>query len=112
MSVTKTLCRAAAIPDRGALSIDVPDGATTRSIVLLRRGERICAYENECPHAARRLDWSPGQFLIEDGYLICPAHGAMFTIPEGECVSGPCRGQHLLAVRTTVEAGDVNLPEG
>jgi nitrite reductase/ring-hydroxylating ferredoxin subunit len=112
MSVRKTLCRVAAIPDGGALAIDIADDGNTRSILLLRSGDRVSAYENECPHAARRLDWAPGQFLVEDGYLICAAHGAMFTIPAGECVAGPCRGEHLLAVATTLVDGNVDLVEG
>lgn len=89
--------------------MDLPDDGNTRSILLLRSGDRVAAYENECPHAARRLDWAPGKFLIEDGYLICAAHGAMFTIPAGECVAGPCRGEHLLAVATVVAEGNVDL---
>lgn len=109
MSVRKTLCRVVEIPDGGALAIDLPDGANLRPLLLLRSGERVVAYENECPHAARRLDWAPGRFLIEDGYLICAAHGAMFEIPDGRCVSGPCKGEALLAVPTHVVDGAVDL---
>ena len=109
MSVRKTLCRIAEIPDGGALAVDIPDHGNTRSLLLLRLGEQVSAFENECPHAARRLDWAPGKFLIEDGYLICAAHGAMFTIPDGVCVAGPCRGENLMAIATTVVGDDVDL---
>ena len=84
---------------------------TTDTPALLRSGERVAAFENECPHAARRLDWAPGRFLVEDGLLICAAHGAMFAIPGGECVSGPCRGESLQAVPTHVVDGAVDLDE-
>lgn len=112
MSVRKTLCRTAEIPDGGALAVDIPDRENTRSILLLRSGTMVCAYVNECPHAARRLDWAPGQFLVEDGYLICAAHGAMFTIPAGECVAGPCRGEALFGVPTTIVGDSVELLDG
>ena len=109
MSVRKTLCRVAEIPDGGALAVELPDGVQVRPLLLLRHGERVAAYENECPHAARRLDWAPGRFLVEDGLLICAAHGAMFTIPAGECVSGPCKGESLLSVPTRVVDGAVEM---
>ena len=109
MSVRKTLCRVAEIPDGGALAVELPDGMQVRPLLLLRQGDRVAAYENECPHAARRLDWAPGRFLVEDGLLICAAHGAMFTIPAGECVSGPCKGESLLSVPTRVVDGAVEM---
>ena len=65
MDVSKTLCRLDAIPDGNALAVDVESSTGGFSLILLRQGERVFAYHNECPHAGRRLDWSPGKFLIE-----------------------------------------------
>ena len=115
MSVRKTLCRLEDIPDGGAIAVDLPadinaaqDGYA-ESLILLRRHARVFAYRNTCPHAGNRLDWSPGQFLIEGSYLICAAHGAMFAVASGECVSGPCRGEHLGALAVEVVEGGVYL---
>ena len=49
------------------------------SLILYRDGDHVRAWLNICPHAGRRLDWAPGQFLTRrDGHLVCAAHGASF----------------------------------
>jgi nitrite reductase/ring-hydroxylating ferredoxin subunit len=110
MSVSKTLCRLDAIPDGGATAVDVPSSTGGFSLILLRQGARVFAYHNECPHAGRRLEWAPGKFLIENGQLICAAHGASFFIESGHCYAGPCRGVGLAAVRVDVIDEEVRLP--
>ncbi len=110
MSVSKTLCRLDAIPDGGAISVDVESSTGGFSLILLRQGAQVFAYHNECPHAGRRLDWAPGQFLIDSGLLICAAHGASFFIESGHCYAGPCRGAGLVALHVEVVDGDVHLP--
>lgn len=80
------------------------------SILLHRDGETVRGYLNTCPHAGRRLDWAPGQFLAtKDGLLVCAAHGASFRMNDGECVAGPCRGEALLSVALEVRDGAVFL---
>jgi nitrite reductase/ring-hydroxylating ferredoxin subunit len=114
MAVTKALCRVDDIPDGGAFEagiIDERDGIRD-SLMLTRHGDAVRAYRNVCPHAGRRLDWAPGQFLIEDGHVICTAHGAMFRLASGECVSGPCRGTGLTEVAVESRGGEVVLREG
>ena len=90
-------------PDGLSETEAVIDGET-QSLIVLRRGDRGQAWLNICPHAGRRLDWAPGRFLVDQGRLVCAAHGAMFELEHGECIAGPCRGQSLVAV--TVLAGD------
>jgi len=114
MTVTKALCRVDDIPDGGAFEagfVDERDGIRD-SLMLTRHGDAVRAYRNICPHAGRRLDWAPGQFLVEDGYVICTAHGAMFRLASGECVSGPCRGTGLTEVAVESRGGEVVLREG
>lgn len=84
------------------------DGSA-ESLVLLRRGDRVRAWLNICPHAGRRLDWAPGRFLLSKGQLVCAAHGATFETDAGLCVAGPCRGQSLRAVAVTVIGDGVFL---
>lgn len=87
----------------------VIDGAP-ESLILVRSGARVDAYLNVCPHAGRRLDWSPGRFLVSrEGHLVCAAHGASFAMVSGECVGGPCRGDALRRVAVRVDGGDVVL---
>ncbi|MEI7035738.1 Rieske (2Fe-2S) protein [Fulvimonas yonginensis] len=103
------LCRLDHIPDGVAVAVDaeLPDGP--ENLIVLREGEQARAWLNICPHAGRRLDWSPGQFLISKGLLVCAAHGASFRTGDGACVGGPCRGQALRAVGVCVERGWVRL---
>ena len=75
--------------------------------ILYRQGGEVRAWLNVCPHAGRRLDWAPGRFLIDPPFLVCAAHGACFSMPDGLCVSGPCRGQSLSAVVVEVRDGEI-----
>jgi len=109
MSVSKTLCQLEAIPDGGAVTAQVESSTGGFELVLTRHGANVAAFHNECPHAGRRLDWAPGQFLIENGVLICAAHGAQFRIDSGQCAGGPCRGVGLRAVPVEVVDGEVRL---
>lgn len=80
------------------------------SLLLLRDGDAVRGWLNICPHAGRRLDWSPGKFLrSKAGDLVCAVHGATFELGRGECIAGPCRGASLRAVALEVRDGAVWL---
>lgn len=79
-------------------------------IFLVRKGEHIYAYENNCPHYGIHLEWQPDQFLDAEQRLIqCANHGAQFLIETGECIAGPCVGEYLTAVPCEVRDGVVYL---
>lgn len=100
------------LADGGFAETEAIVDGEAESLVLHREGDRVRAWLNVCPHAGRRLDWAPGQFLrSKDGLLVCAAHGAGFELERGECVSGPCRGQSLRAVAVEVRDGAVWLAE-
>lgn len=103
------LARAVDVPDGGALAASGQTAGGAEPLVLLRRGDSIRAFLNICPHAGRALDWAPGRFLMDNGHLVCGAHGAVFTVPDGNCVSGPCRGQRLHEVPVELRDGVVYL---
>lgn len=103
------LCRLDDIPDGEATAVDVMLADGEESVIVLRQGMEVRAWLNVCPHAGRRLDWAPGKFLVTRGTLVCAAHGASFRTDDGQCVGGPCRGEHLRAVALTVENGLVCL---
>ncbi|MBS0514893.1 MAG: Rieske (2Fe-2S) protein [Proteobacteria bacterium] len=114
MPVTKALCKIDEIPDGGAIEVGIVDDrdGLRDSLMLTRRDASVRAYRNVCPHAGRRLDWAPNQFLVEDGCVICTAHGAMFLLASGECVSGPCRGAGLTVVPIEMRGDEVVLCGG
>jgi nitrite reductase/ring-hydroxylating ferredoxin subunit len=109
LTISKRLCALADIVDAGAIEVEATVDDVTESLIVLRRGDEARAFLNVCPHAGRRLDWAPGRFLFDQGFLVCAAHGACFSVPDGLCVSGPCRGQSLSSVDVVVCNGDVQL---
>lgn len=78
-------------------------------LIAYRCGDEVRLWHNICPHAGRRLDWASGRFLRDGQDLVCSHHGAVFELGEGRCISGPCRGQSLTAVASTVRDGVVWL---
>ena len=88
----------------------VLDGDAESLIVHRDVTGKMRAWLNVCPHAGRRLDWAPGEFLrSKDGLLVCAVHGASFELVGGECVAGPCRGDHLREVAVHCVDGALRL---
>lgn len=106
----KSLIALDAIADGGFAEVEAPVEGSAESLILYRQGDAVRAWLNVCPHAGRRLDWAPGQFLkSKDGLLVCAVHGASFELEGGSCVAGPCRGEALRAVEVAVVDGMIRL---
>lgn len=107
----RLLCRLDEIPDGEARGFAAPPGGFT-GLFAIRRGARVFAYVNSCPHIGLPLEPVPNRFLDRKKELIvCAAHGARFRVEDGECVSGPCLGDVLEAVPVTLLDGAVYVPE-
>ncbi|MDR0182979.1 Rieske (2Fe-2S) protein [Lysobacter arvi] len=107
---TEPLVALERLPDGAFAEVEAVVDGDAESLILYRDGDHVRAWLNICPHAGRRLDWAPGQFLkSKDGHLVCAAHGASFELVGGECVGGPCRGESLRAVGVAVRDGAVWL---
>ena len=105
-----TLASLQAIEDGGFAEAEAEIEGSPESVILHRDGATVRAWLNVCPHAGRRLDWAPGQFLkSKDGLLVCAVHGASFELQRGECVAGPCRGDCLKPVAVEVDGDRVLL---
>lgn len=108
-SVLATLAQ---LPDGGFHEVEAVLAGDAESVLLYRQGDQVRGWLNVCPHAGRRLDWAPGQFLKSAaGHLVCAAHGASFELEHGDCVAGPCRGDRLRAVALKVTDGQVRLAD-
>ena len=100
------------IPDGGTKLFSFGKGYERFQMFVLRRGDDVLSYANDCPHVHGPLDWKPGEFLTEDAdYIICAMHGAVFQLDDGLCVGGPCRGDHLDSVPVEVVDGAVIVAE-
>jgi nitrite reductase/ring-hydroxylating ferredoxin subunit len=98
------------IADGGFAEVEAGIDGDFESLVLYRDGGNVRGWLNICPHAGRRLDWAPGQFLkSKAGDLVCAAHGASFSLEDGACVAGPCKGDRLRVVPLEVRDGQVFL---
>ncbi|MBV6522133.1 MAG: Naphthalene 1,2-dioxygenase/salicylate 5-hydroxylase systems, ferredoxin component [Gemmatimonadaceae bacterium] len=82
-----------AIPDPGVLRVD----AGGRAICLVRVGERVTAFVDECPHAGMSL--AEGE-ILDRCELQCAWHGARFDVATGALRAGPAmRGLTSIVVR-------------
>jgi nitrite reductase/ring-hydroxylating ferredoxin subunit len=107
------LFRLEQLADGALAEVEAVVDGDAESLLIYRDGDAVRAWFNICPHAGRRLDWSPGQFLrSKDGLLVCAAHGASFELQRGECVAGPCRGESLREVAVSVRDGGVWVEGG
>lgn len=70
-------------------SSELPDGVPVsielngRGIVLYRENGALFALEDRCSHAGAKL--SGGK--ICNGVIICPLHGARFSVADGSCLN-------------------------
>ena len=105
------LARLDALAAEGLHEIGAMVDGDAESLILHRDdASAVRAWLNVCPHAGRRLDWSPGQFLrSKDGLLVCAVHGASFDLGSGLCVAGPCRGESLREVEVHCADGEIRL---
>ena len=102
--VREVLITAELVPDDQLVGLDAPPGMAGPGLLLLRQGNHLRAWFNACPHAGRRLDYAPGQFLRRGDSLVCAAHGATIGLSDGRCVEGPGRGGALAALEVRANA--------
>ena len=98
------LCRLEEIEDGEGRGFTLGEGAEAVDVVVVREGTRVYGYVNSCPHTGTPLDWTPDQFMSEDGgHILCATHGALFRIEDGHCLAGPCIGDSLTAASVALD---------
>jgi nitrite reductase/ring-hydroxylating ferredoxin subunit len=109
-AVTHTICALSDLEDPGSRAFSIGADPWPLRGFLVRVGEQVFAYVNRCPHAGHPLNFRPDEFLTQDKTtIICRSHGATFERTTGRCITGPCFGESLHALRARVEAGLVVL---
>jgi nitrite reductase/ring-hydroxylating ferredoxin subunit len=59
----------------------------TSSMLLVRRGAKVCAWRNLCPHQWLPLNYRSEKIVSADGQrLRCSNHGAVFSTEDGSPV--------------------------
>ncbi len=99
--VVATVCDSAMLVDGGpGVRFSATRDGKSQPCFAIRFQGRVYGYFNECRHQRSELDWNPGEFFDHAKlYLICATHGALYAPDSGKCVSGPCRGAHLLPLQ-------------
>lgn len=99
MSRPRRLCALATLTDGQAALVGAAGAPAQEAILLVRRGDLVAGFVNECPHMGLPLDWKPDRLALGGGaFLRCSHHGAVFRVDDGLCVAGPCVGESLSPV--------------
>lgn len=103
------MCQLDELPDGSSRGFD-PEGVGRDTLFVVRRGARVRAWLNACPHVdGAPLAWRKDRYLNADrSAIVCYGHGAIFDIDTGLCTQGPCKGQSLTPVTVRVST-DGNL---
>ena len=73
-----------------------------RHVIVVRSGGRFYAMRNACTHAGYFI--TPG--TLHDETILCPAHGAVFRLEDGEPIDGPA-GDPLELYNVRVDGSSV-----
>lgn len=97
------ICHISDITERAAKGFDPFDEGQV-SMFVVKKHAVLYAYRDLCPHyGTTPLPWRKNQYLDKAGdVIVCAAHGARFDIATGICISGPCLGESLSAVKLQV----------
>jgi nitrite reductase/ring-hydroxylating ferredoxin subunit len=75
-----------------------------RTVIALNTHAGYRVYLNRCPHLFIPLNWGDNVNLDNEGkYLRCETHGALFTLEDGDCILGPCKGEALWALDVSIK---------
>lgn len=96
------------ISDPGSKGLSLDHNGSKLELFIVKKDSQIAVYENSCPHTQGPLDWTPDQFLdLDNNYIMCANHGALFEINNGLCIYGPCKSQSLKALPFTVKDNNI-----
>lgn len=106
------LCHIDTLSDRRARGFD-PFDEGQPCLFVVKKNSELYAYRDLCPHYGdTRLPWKKNEYLDKAGdVIVCAAHGARFDMASGNCISGPCLGQSLTAVRLHVRKDGIVIAE-
>ena len=100
--------RLADLADRQTAKFRFREDGQSREGFVIRIGDDVRAYRNECRHIPMTMDWVENRFLSPDGcYIQCATHGALYDPESGHCVAGPPAGESLRAFAVAVRDGEI-----
>jgi nitrite reductase/ring-hydroxylating ferredoxin subunit len=104
----RVVARWSSMAERETVKFRFEEDGTDKEGFVVRSGNRVFAYRNECRHIPMTLDWVENRFLSRDRcHIQCATHGARYEIDTGLCVDGPPMGERLRALPVQVVGDDV-----
>ena len=98
------LCNINDIPDPGSKEFSLTIGERTVELFVIHKNSAFYAYKNSCPHTGVNLNWQQDQFLnLDNTFIQCSVHNALFEIDSGYCISGPCSGRAMEELKLTID---------
>lgn len=79
------------------LQLTTPTSGREVSVLIVKIGQQLMAYVNECAHEALPLDNAVLDTV--NGTLTCPWHGFCYDATSGECLTAPAAQLEQLPVR-------------
>jgi nitrite reductase/ring-hydroxylating ferredoxin subunit len=112
-SSTVSLCRLDELPEGESRGFD-PLGNGYDTMFVVRRGTRLHAWRDACPHLnGAPMAWRKDEYLNAGrDRIMCSSHGAQFDIVTGVCILGPCIGQALKPVHLSVRGDTLFVDMG
>ena len=84
----------------------------SKDAFIIHFDNKYYAYLNSCPHTGVNLNWQEEQFFsLDELFLQCSIHGALFEPNTGACIHGPCVGEKLKALEFVIEDETIYLAE-
>jgi nitrite reductase/ring-hydroxylating ferredoxin subunit len=107
-AIGTVLCALNDVADGKSRVVTFGTGWDMFEVIVVRTGERVWGYVNECKHMPLPLN------LLDDHavetakhHMLCDHHCAAFRFSDGYCVEGPCEGQSLDAVPLAIRGGRI-----
>ena len=83
------------------------NGKKNTGFALLYEGVYY-VYRNQCQHLPVELEWEENDFLdVNNRFIVCATHGALYEPQSGLCVSGPCNGESLISMAFEVVRNNI-----
>lgn len=83
--------------------------AGNKNICVIRQGERLIAFENECPHMKEGLNGGLVNYLNE---IVCPLHTYKFNLQTGIEEKQRCASLKFVEVEYLAEGIFLKLAQG
>jgi nitrite reductase/ring-hydroxylating ferredoxin subunit len=104
------LCKRNEIEDPGSRGFEIKHGRKHISLFVVHRDGVYSAFINSCPHTGVNLEWQEDRFLdLDNTYIQCATHDALFETDSGLCIAGPCVGQSLQAVAIEIIDDEIHF---